>query len=563
MSDTARGAVRMDKSSGIGGAEAAENQRKWDKAQTDEHNATRAAKFYDWSRRELNFAVLDGKICKQGEGGTITARMNRRLSELGYDRDYAEKVGQKPVMKFVLSGNAELMRQLAFGDQKVSYRRDGKADNSSVVRQKAIEQWALDCYNWIAKTYGERNIVGCDVHLDESSPHMHISIIPTGMVAKGGRPKKGEEGKPRAMKEVVSMSARFGEHLKDGAEIRRGIHTAYFEVVGKKYGLARGVEGSDARHKDIDTWYREKVAEVKQLETKEKGLRTMIANLEKLKAQLLKEVADGRTDVERKLKEVEDKINDKQEKLGVAQNDLDKAKAELDDVKQQLSDSKIKLAKGVVNKLSALVGAGDEVKAKEEARAARKAQEQAEAERDTQKQKVAELQRQLKTEQGKTSTAIARASTAESRVRAKECKAIGLEWLLKQSHCSDWAMFEGLDVYNNGHGWHITGQYGGVNFHSHLGNSDDDMQRRTLADALAMAFPWAIEDAKDEGMRFDVARAYFEALVATSAVSSSGGGGGSSSGMPWRDRDEDELKEHIQAAYNKVRTAKRRQGPSR
>lgn len=57
---------------------------------------------------------------------------------------------------FIIGGSQEQMRKLAFGEQTVNYERG--SDNSSVTRQKAIENWAIDMYNFMTKKYGEENI---------------------------------------------------------------------------------------------------------------------------------------------------------------------------------------------------------------------------------------------------------------------------------------------------------------------------------------------------------------------------------------------------------------------
>ena len=72
------------------------------------------------------------------------------------------------------------MRRLAFGDQVVDYneKKDHEPDNYQVTRQKAIEDWAVDVYNFMAKKYGEENIVAFVVHLDEKNPHVHCTVLP-------------------------------------------------------------------------------------------------------------------------------------------------------------------------------------------------------------------------------------------------------------------------------------------------------------------------------------------------------------------------------------------------
>lgn len=44
-----------------------------------------------------------------------------------------------------------------------------------------------DVYDWCIRRYGQENIIGFQVHLDERSPHIHALIVPVGQRAKSGR----------------------------------------------------------------------------------------------------------------------------------------------------------------------------------------------------------------------------------------------------------------------------------------------------------------------------------------------------------------------------------------
>ena len=68
------------------------------------------------------------------------------------------------------------MRQLAFGNQEVNFKRG--SDNSQVTRCPGIEKWAQDMYHFMADKYGEDNIAAFVVHLDETLPHIHCTLLP-------------------------------------------------------------------------------------------------------------------------------------------------------------------------------------------------------------------------------------------------------------------------------------------------------------------------------------------------------------------------------------------------
>lgn len=87
-------------------------------------------------------------------------------------------------------------------------------------RQRALFQDALE---WFGNRYGKDLIVSAAVHMDESTPHMHLSVVPI----KDGR-----------------LAAK---NLFTKIELR-DVQTAFARDVGAKYGLQRGVEGSNRAH---------------------------------------------------------------------------------------------------------------------------------------------------------------------------------------------------------------------------------------------------------------------------------------------------------------------------
>lgn len=105
------------------------------------------------------------------------------------------------------------MRELAFGHQEVDFTRG--ADNSKVTRQPAIEQWAVDTYNFMAKKYGEDNIAYFIVHLDETNPHVHCGVVPITESNK------------------LSFNQVFGGSKLEGRRKLLKLHDELYESVGK------------------------------------------------------------------------------------------------------------------------------------------------------------------------------------------------------------------------------------------------------------------------------------------------------------------------------------------
>lgn len=337
--------------------------------------------YYDWFRRHLNFEVVRGKICHAlSHEKPLHERLEKRLQELGF-RHYRKDAPNAPniCMDFVVGGNRERMREMAFGKQSVFF---GGTDerNASVSRCQEIENWALDTYRWVAKKYGEENIVGFNVHLDETTPHAHVQVVPVSVVKKRGRVKAGEE---RGTKRAVNYYGIVGESPKERKDYFNQLHTDYHLQVGYKYGLERGTFFEDLSAEDQAlrkhrtgaefALYNEIMAKVKkakkdlgnletqvnQTEKKWKGLSTMISNLEEQKNNLEIDISyledivkNGEGDVEnntRKLEELKKqfseinaKILDKQIKLRNAEQEL----RELDGKKQKLVTQNEELSRG-------------------------------------------------------------------------------------------------------------------------------------------------------------------------------------------------------------------------
>lgn len=81
-----------------------------------------------------------------------------------------------------------------------------------------------DSVKWFSNRYGADRILNATVHMDETTPHLHIGVMP---ITQDGR---------------LSAKAIFTK-----TEMK-AIQTEFARDVGDKYGLERGVEGSERTH---------------------------------------------------------------------------------------------------------------------------------------------------------------------------------------------------------------------------------------------------------------------------------------------------------------------------
>ena len=334
MNTEIKQAMHVEAGKSFGTAEANENERRWNDDKIDRKNQD-PTNHYDKTRMKLNFEIgPDGKIHPLGyQEKPLEVRLQERLDELGWKPFKADsKIQPNCCAKFVFGGNHERTLEIAFGDQSVNLEKG--ADNSHLHRCEEIEHWAKDVYDWCVRRYGQENIVGFQVHLDESSPHIHALIVPVGI-----RPKSGRE--------CVMWSAKFGKDRYEYGRILKDMHTSLYEEVGSKYGLERGdsIDGRNVQHLNKRDYVRKLTKEAKQAEKAVKGLQSMMRHLESkifsYRLQLKeaeKELASGKitldgyeaqkADIQKLIAEYQTKLEDKTDKLHEKEQELERLTAD-------------------------------------------------------------------------------------------------------------------------------------------------------------------------------------------------------------------------------------------
>ncbi len=138
-------------------------------------------------------------------------------------------------------------------------------DRITAEQQK---QFFADCTDFFSERYGKENVVSAVVHLDESTSHLHFNLMPV----TGGR---------LCAKELFDRSA------------LRELQTDFYEVVGKKYGLKRGKEGSTAKHLDTVAFKakkmteaaEEKIREAEEAQTAAKPVKELLESYESARSE--------------------------------------------------------------------------------------------------------------------------------------------------------------------------------------------------------------------------------------------------------------------------------------
>ena len=330
MNKDIKQAMHVEAGKSFGTAETNENERRWNDDKIDRKNQE-PTNHYDKTRMKLNFEIgPDGKVHPLGyQEKPLEVRLQERLDELNWKPFKSNsKIQPNCCAKFVFGGNHDRTLEMAFGNQSVNLEKG--ADNSHLHRCDEIENWAKDVYDWCAKRYGQENIVGFQVHLDESSPHIHALVVPVGI-----RPKSGRE--------CVMWSAKFGKDRYEYGRILKDMHTSLYDEVGSKYGLERGdsIDGRNVQHLNKRDYIRKLTKEAKQAEKAVKGLQSMMRNLEskifKYRLQLEeaeRELASGKitldryesqkADIQKLIAEYQTKLEDKAGKLHAKEQELER-----------------------------------------------------------------------------------------------------------------------------------------------------------------------------------------------------------------------------------------------
>ena len=272
---------------------------------------------YDFSRKHLNFEINGkGKIVPLGSNPVpLHERLQKRLDALGF-KPYMDKNNPLGIsdnspnctVGIIVSGDHDVLTRLAFGDQDVDFTL--QKSNADVVLKQGIKDWALDTYRWACDRWGSENIIGFDVHLDETTPHIQIQTIPVAKTKARGRASakyvhKDDKSKvishkewkklpeeirsnfvrtevERREKECVSYARVWGEDKYAVGRTYYQMHTDYYNEVGHKYGLERGDNISMLPSEER----RERVHKNKAVLEAERQAKTAIDNAKAEKQQL-------------------------------------------------------------------------------------------------------------------------------------------------------------------------------------------------------------------------------------------------------------------------------------
>ena len=334
---------------GISQNESNEHQRKWNDHTKEVQMGRRE---YDPTRDHLNFEIAKGGIVQPiGKTKSIPQRMAERFAALGIKdpNEGKEKPNRITLAQVIFSGNHDRMVELAFGTQDVDLNR--QRDNSHIRRMPEIEEWAKDMYRFACEQWGEDNIVGFYVHLDEKCPHIHCSVLPITPDGKLSHKKVFHgESKDALAKHLLFLHDELAKYndkwgLERGSDIREtGAKHCSPEEYRRQLAqqldeLVRKIEAGELTLDEINK-------QITTAERKLKSFNTMIAKLQARQEELTRQRDEllreyNRTDadksrLEREIAKTEKELDFVKDKLISRQMQLSATERELDVLNEQV-----------------------------------------------------------------------------------------------------------------------------------------------------------------------------------------------------------------------------------
>ena len=297
--------------------------------------------YYDPTRVNLNFEVGRGGVIKPvNKHYSIVQRFKDNLRRRGIEdpNEIKRKKGLEPnrntVANIILGGSRDQMHKLAFGDQQIDLAKG--ADNRHVIRHPEIEKWAQDMYNYVARRFGEENIIAFVVHLDEKNPHVHCTLVPVNE------------------KNKISYHDVFGHDKEEARRTFLSLHNEVAEI-NKQYGLERGtdINTTGARHRTSEEywqWLKDRCSEMEnsiqgkkeELDFLDKEYRRTDIKVKGL-SKMLENMQVSRNDIQEEIRQLEEDVREGRSNSDDIRQQIQQLNKELEDVDKKMKDKKEKL----------------------------------------------------------------------------------------------------------------------------------------------------------------------------------------------------------------------------
>ena len=160
-------------------------------------------------------------------------------------------------------------------------------DMIRVQDEGRLNEWCDDNLQWLYRTFGKENTVSAVLHMDEHTPHIHATVVPIVTGERRKARKKQAEGKRTYRKKANAVRLCADDLLT--RERLVAYHDSYAKAMAK-YGLQRGVRGSEARHTTTAQYYRDLKRQTGELEANVQQLQTEQRQAERQLDEVRKEI---------------------------------------------------------------------------------------------------------------------------------------------------------------------------------------------------------------------------------------------------------------------------------
>ena len=156
--------------------------------------------------------------------------LNRHLIELPEGKDYNDMFKQRIKEEGVKNTRKNQTKAVEF---MLTYSQ------KNVTDEFKIDEWCEKNVEWLKENFGEKNVVSVELHLDETTPHIHAIVIP--IVDK-------------SLNATRMLQSSKDQVAKNGMRGYTYLQDSYCEKM-KEFGLQRGLKKTGVKHTDLKDFY--------------------------------------------------------------------------------------------------------------------------------------------------------------------------------------------------------------------------------------------------------------------------------------------------------------------
>lgn len=203
-----------------------------------------------------NNVELVSREITNSEGEKRTLSLQQAVDKRIKDAGIRPRRGQSRCLDIIFSGSNEVM--------------------CGMTREEILN-WSKDTLVWAQNVWGKENVVSAFLHLDETTPHIHMIVVPIvrGASRRSIRQRELDEERGIKRKSYKINHNRLRLSCNDvfTAPLLYIYHDRYAEEVSKKYRLQRGIKvesGSEKKHLSTKDYIRQLVAQAVEQATVKK-----------------------------------------------------------------------------------------------------------------------------------------------------------------------------------------------------------------------------------------------------------------------------------------------------